>query len=90
MNIRILFGLIVIYQISTIEIIGDNYKSVKGTKANLNVTRVIKARSATHCSDAEGCARVHFHDSTCEFLDFVPGSREIQLVEEQHSKYICK
>ena len=94
MNIWIIFGLNLIYKISAIEINGKNYKSVKGIKANLNVTRVIKARSAvqcaSHCSNDEGCVRANFHDSTCEFLDFVPERGEIELVEERDSKYICK
>ena len=80
--------------ISAIEINGKHYKSLKGIKANLNVTRVTKARSVVHCasqcSKEEGCARANIYNSTCEFLDFVPGTEEIELIEEQDSKYICK
>ena len=95
MNILIIFFCLnLIYHISAIEINAKNYKSIKGTKANLNVTRVIKARSvvqcASHCSNAEGCARANFHDSTCKILEGVPGSGEIELVDEPNSKYICK
>ena len=94
MNLFIFIGLSLIHQISAIEINGQKYKSVKGIKANLNVTRVTKARSvvqcASHCSKDEGCARANFHGSTCEFLDFVPGNGEIELAAEQDSKYICK
>ena len=71
-----------------------SYKSVKGFKANSNINTAVKARSvlqcATYCSNAEDCTRANFHGSTCEFLDFIPGQGEIELVEEHDSKYICK
>ena len=94
MNILILISLCLIYQINAIEINGKKYKSVKGIKAKLNITKVIKARSvvqcASHCSNTEGCERANFRNSSCELLDFVPRSREIELEVDQESKYICE
>ena len=94
MNVVIVLVICLIKKVSAIEINGHHFKSVKGIKAHLNVTRVTKARSVVHCasqcSKVEGCVRANFHNSTCEFLDYVPGTGDIELAEEHDSKYICK
>ena len=94
MNIWIVFGLNLIHQITAVEITGNYFKLVKSIRANLNPTRVYMTRSvrecATECSSSDGCSRANFYDSTCEFLEYLPGMGEIDLVEEQNSKYICK
>ena len=93
-NEIIIFGFCFIYQIGAIEINGKTFKFLKGIQANLNVTRVTDARSvvecAIHCRNAEGCSRANFRYSTCEILDVDPGRRDIELVEEHGSMYICK
>ena len=94
MNMIIIFGVCLIHQTSAIQTNFKTYKSLKGIKAHLNVSRVTKAGSVEQCvilcSNAGGYARANFHGSTCEILDVVPGRRDIELVEDQDSMYICK
>ena len=94
MMILIFACLSLVHQISSLEIDGEHFKSIKAIQANLNIKKVVNASSvvqcATHCSNDEGCTRANYYDSTCEMLDFEPDGGEIELVEEHNSKYICK